>query len=188
MTTVDAVQLEVKVKDLYRHVARDPGGPFHFPLGRALATRLGYPERWLREVPAGAVDSFAGVGYLFDLAELRPGEHVLDLGSGSGMDTFVAAALVGPSGRVVGVDMTAEQVAKARRLAAGAGTTNVTTCGRPASEERRSRRHTGATSRPRASPSRTPRERLRVPLPAGTKRQREIRREERLAGGVQAHQ
>jgi SAM-dependent methyltransferase len=125
MTMVDAIQLEVAVKDLYRHVAQDPGGPFHFPLGRALATRLGYPERWLHEVPAGAVESFAGVGYFFDLADLRPGERVLDLGSGSGMDAFVAARRVGRSGRVVGIDITAEQLQKARRLAAEAGVMNV---------------------------------------------------------------
>ena len=125
MTTVDTAQLEEKVKDLYRQIARHPRGNFHFPLGLALAERLGYPERWLREVPPGAVESFAGVGYFFDLADLRPGEHVLDLGSGAGMDAFVAARLVGPAGRVTGVDITAEQLDKARRLASEAGITNI---------------------------------------------------------------
>jgi arsenite methyltransferase len=121
MTTVDAIELETKVKDLYRHVAEQPHGAYHFEMGRALAERLGYPADLLDRIPGGAVESFAGVGYFVDLADLRPGERVMDLGSGSGMDTFVAATLVGSSGRVVGVDFTVEQLAKARRLATAAG-------------------------------------------------------------------
>jgi arsenite methyltransferase len=119
--TVDTTQLEGKVQRMYRAVATDPGGEYHFELGRPLAERLGYPAQVLDGIPAGAIESFAGVGYFFDLAELGEGEHVIDLGSGSGMDVFFAATQVGPTGRVVGVDFTAEQLAKARRLATESG-------------------------------------------------------------------
>jgi SAM-dependent methyltransferase len=101
---------------MYRDVAERPGAGYHFELGRALAERLGYPAGQLDAVPAGAVESFAGVGYFFDLLDLRRGESVVDLGSGSGMDSFIAAQRVGPTGRVVGVDMTPEQLSKAERL------------------------------------------------------------------------
>jgi arsenite methyltransferase len=119
--TVDTRELDEKVKRMYRAVATDPGADFHFELGRRLAERLGYPAEVLDRIPNGAIESFAGVGYFFDLAGLRTGEAVVDLGSGSGMDVFFAAALVGAAGRVVGVDFTADQLAKARRLAAQGG-------------------------------------------------------------------
>jgi ubiquinone/menaquinone biosynthesis C-methylase UbiE len=125
-TTVDRAELEAKVKDMYRRVARAPHGEFHFEMGRALAERLGYSPADLDLVPAEAIESFAGVGYHFALAELRDGESVLDLGSGSGLDTFIAALKVGTSGRVVGVDMTEEQRTKAERLRDRGGFTNVT--------------------------------------------------------------
>jgi arsenite methyltransferase len=118
---VDTQELEAKVKDMYRHVAEEPDGNYHFELGRPLAEHLGYPADVLDRVPAGAIESFAGVGYFFDLAELSDGENVADLGSGSGMDVFFAAVGVGPSGTVVGVDFTAEQLEKARRIADQAG-------------------------------------------------------------------
>jgi ubiquinone/menaquinone biosynthesis C-methylase UbiE len=120
-TQVDVEELEAKVKDMYRHVAEEPAGDYHFELGRRLADRLGYPADVLDEIPDGAVESFAGVGYFFDLAELNDGETVVDLGSGSGMDVFFAATQVGSSGRVIGVDFTTEQLGKARRLAEEAG-------------------------------------------------------------------
>lgn len=125
MADLDTSLLEAKVKDMYRRVALDPHGSFHFEMGRDVAERLGYPSEKLGLVPSPAVESFAGVGYFFDLAGLRPGEQVLDLGSGSGLDAFLAAALVGPTGRVIGVDFTPEQVHKARRLASDAGIDNV---------------------------------------------------------------
>jgi ubiquinone/menaquinone biosynthesis C-methylase UbiE len=121
MAEVDTQALEAKVRQLYRRVAEDPHGTFHFEMGRALADRLGYATDVLDRIPAGAVESFAGVGHFFDLADLREGEQVIDLGSGSGMDAFYAAQVVGPSGRVVGIDFTREQLDKARRLAADAG-------------------------------------------------------------------
>src|SRR5215213_11644008 len=115
--TVDPDELTTKVQRMYRAVATQPHGTYHFELGRALAERLGYPGELLDWIPDGALESFAGVGYFFDLADLRGGESVLDLGSGSGMDVFAAAVQVGPLGRVAGVDFTSEQLAKARRLA-----------------------------------------------------------------------
>jgi len=115
-TVVDATELERKVKDMYTRVALDPQGEFHFEMGRAMAHRLGYTDAELDAAPAEAIESFAGVGYYFDLADLRPGEHVVDLGSGSGMDSFIAAHMVGRDGQVTGVDMTDAQLAKAERL------------------------------------------------------------------------
>lgn len=124
-TTVDKLELETKVKEMYRHVAHEPGGNYHFELGETLALRVGYDAESLRNVPPGAVESFAGVGFFFDLADLSSGEAVVDLGSGSGMDALYAADLVGPTGRVVGIDFTIEQLEKARKLAAGAGADHV---------------------------------------------------------------
>jgi arsenite methyltransferase len=123
--TVDTQELEAKVKDMYRHVAEEPRGKYHFEMGRPMAERLGYPPDVLDRIPDGAIESFAGVGYFFDLAKLREGESVIDLGSGSGMDVFFAALQVGKSGSVVGIDFTAEQLDKARGLAGEAGVDQV---------------------------------------------------------------
>ena len=116
-TVVDATDLERRVKDMYTQVALDPQGRFHFEMGRAMARRLGYTDGELDAAPAESIESFAGVGYYFDLANLRPGEHVVDLGSGSGMDSFIAARKVGHGGHVTGIDMTEAQLSKADGLA-----------------------------------------------------------------------
>jgi len=121
MSAVDVAVLRDRVREMYREVAEEPGGDFHFETGRALAARLGYHPEWLDAVPAEALASFAGVGHMLDLAAIEPGETVLDLGSGSGTDAFIAASLTGILGRVVGVDMTEAQLLKARRLAVGFG-------------------------------------------------------------------
>jgi SAM-dependent methyltransferase len=113
---VDVKRLDVEVTAMYRRVARGDDAALHFEIGRALAERLGYPAWLLDAIPVQALASFAGVGHHLDIAALRPGEAVLDLGSGSGTDVFCATVLVGQSGRVVGVDMTNEQVAKAASL------------------------------------------------------------------------
>jgi SAM-dependent methyltransferase len=113
---IDSEELEGAVKEMYREVAEGAETELHFKTGRGLATRLGYEPAVLDRVPAEAIDSFAGVGFFHDLAAAGEGNSVLDLGSGSGTDVFYAAALVGGSGRVVGVDFTPEQLAKARRL------------------------------------------------------------------------
>jgi ubiquinone/menaquinone biosynthesis C-methylase UbiE len=123
---VDRIALEAKVKDMYTQVAENPHGEFHFEMGRAMAERLGYAPADLDRIPRDAIDSFAGVGHYFHLAAIEPGERIVDLGSGSGMDTFVAALKTGPTGRVVGIDMTDAQLAKSRRLAQGANFRNVT--------------------------------------------------------------
>ena len=115
--TVDTRELESKVKAMYRDVAEQPEAEYHFEMGRPLAERLGYPPDVLDRIPGGAIESFAGVGYFFDLAALHEAETVVDLGSGSGMDVFFAATQVGSRGRVIGVDFTVEQLDKARRLA-----------------------------------------------------------------------
>ncbi len=124
-TTFDPKELETKVKAMYRSVAQEPSGSFHFEMGRALAERLGYPSADLDSVPAEAIESFAGVGYYFHLADLKAGETAVDFGSGSGMDSFIAASKVGPRGKVFGIDMTDEQRAKAERLRVRDGYTNV---------------------------------------------------------------
>jgi ubiquinone/menaquinone biosynthesis C-methylase UbiE len=122
---VDVERLEREVKAVYRDVARTPEGEFHFEMGRPLAERLGYPSEDLDRVPREAIDSFAGVGYHFDLAGIEEGDAVLDLGSGSGMDAFVAALHVGETGSVTGLDMTDDQLEKARRLRDEMGFENV---------------------------------------------------------------
>jgi arsenite methyltransferase len=116
MITVDVKDLEAKVQEMYREVAENPGGEFHFEMGRALAERLGYPAADLDRVPPEAIESFAGVGYFFGLAALKQGDCVVDLGSGSGMDTFLAALYVGSTGKVIGIDMTDAQRRKAEGL------------------------------------------------------------------------
>jgi arsenite methyltransferase len=121
----DPKELQDKVKAMYRDVAQHPEGEFHFEMGRALAERLGYPPADLDRIPAESIESFAGVGYYFHLADPKAGETVVDLGSGSGMDTFIAALKVGPSGRVIGIDMTDEQLSKASRLRDRDGFANV---------------------------------------------------------------
>lgn len=113
---VDASELEQKVKKMYSDVALNPKGEYHFEMGRGLAEKLGYEKNDLDRIPAAAIDSFAGVGYYFDMADIKEGEQVLDLGSGSGMDVFVAALKVGSAGHVSGADMTDEQLKKSESL------------------------------------------------------------------------
>ena len=125
MNTVDTHEVENKVKDMYERVAHDPHGDFHFEMGRALAERLGYSPYDLDRVPAPSIESFAGVGHHFELAALQSGERVLDLGSGSGLDSFVASLKVGPTGQVVGIDMTIGQLEKATELRQRGGFSNI---------------------------------------------------------------
>jgi arsenite methyltransferase len=122
---LDTTELEQRVKRMYEEVALEPEREFHFETGRPLAERLGYPPDELDRIPAAAIDSFAGVGYFLDLAAIEPGEAVLDLGSGSGTDSFLAALAGASKSRVVGVDMTEQQLSKARRLAVEAGFSTV---------------------------------------------------------------
>src|SRR5215468_9232876 len=98
---VDALRKEVQNK--YREVALDPHGAHHFHTGRYLARHLGYDAVFTASLPDAAVESFAGVANLFTMHPFAEGERVVDVGSGGGFDSFVAADLVGESGRVVGV-------------------------------------------------------------------------------------
>lgn len=122
---LDTADLTERVKGMYQEVALHPEHDFHFETGRPLAERLGYPVADLDRIPAAAIDSFAGVGYFLDLAAIAPGETVLDLGSGSGTDSFLAALVAGRAGSVIGIDMTTEQLTKATDLATDAGIANV---------------------------------------------------------------
>lgn len=122
---LDVGLLKAEIRTTYASVSQEPEKDFIFPTGRAWAADLGYPPELLNRVPEASAESFAGVANPFSLGALRPGEHVLDLGCGAGTDTLVAAQMVGPGGRVTGIDMTPEMLAKARASAAEMGAENV---------------------------------------------------------------
>ena len=121
---IDVEVLKSEIKKTYASVSDDPEKDFVFPTGRPWAEDLGYPEE-LANVPETAVESFAGVANPFSLGRLQPGERILDLGSGAGTDSLVAAQMVGASGRVTGIDMTPEMLERARRSAEAMGAVNV---------------------------------------------------------------
>jgi arsenite methyltransferase len=123
-TELDVALLKSEIRRKYASVSTEPEQHFVFPTGGSWAEDLGYPEE-LANVPESAVQSFAGVANPFSLGRLERGERVLDLGSGAGTDSLVAAQMVGPGGRVTGIDMTPEMLAKARDAAAEMGATNV---------------------------------------------------------------
>lgn len=118
-------ELRRAIQEEYQVVAETPDHGFHFHTGRPLATMLGYEKAWLNGIPAASLDSFAGTGNPFSLGQLKPGERIVDVGSGAGIDSLIAARMVGPEGRVVGVDMTPAMLVKARRAAQQAGLDNV---------------------------------------------------------------
>jgi len=121
---IDVELLKREIKKTYSSVSEEPSRDFIFPTGRAWAVDLGYPPE-LNGVPDAAVESFAGVANPWVLGRLAPGERVLDLGSGAGTDSLIAAQMVGEHGRVTGIDMTPQMLAKARAATAEMGASNV---------------------------------------------------------------
>jgi SAM-dependent methyltransferase len=122
---LDTDVLRQAIQDEYAEVAANPEKGFHFHTGRPLARMLEYADEWLEGLPESSIESFAGTGNPFSLGELRPGERVVDVGCGAGIDSLIAAKKVGPDGRVIGVDMTPSMLEKARQGAQEAGLRNV---------------------------------------------------------------
>jgi len=122
---LDTDQLRQAIQDEYAAVARSPQQGFHFHTGRPLAHLLGYEQAWLDGIPENSLESFAGTGNPFSLGALQRGQRVVDVACGAGLDSLIAARMVGPQGRVIGVDMTTAMLEKARRGATDAGLTNV---------------------------------------------------------------
>jgi SAM-dependent methyltransferase len=122
---LDHDKLRHAIQEEYEEVALNPEKGFHFHTGRRLAGILGYDETWLQGIPESSIESFAGTGNPFSIEELKPGEKVVDIGCGAGIDSIIAARMVAPTGQVVGVDMTPNMLEKARRAAGEAGIENV---------------------------------------------------------------
>jgi len=122
---VDTATLRKAIQDEYREVAEHPDKGFHFHTGRRLTQIVGYKDEWLVGVSERAIETFAGTGNPFAMGELGPGERVVDVGSGGGIDSLVAARMVGPTGQVVGVDMTPAMLERARAAAAQSAVENV---------------------------------------------------------------
>lgn len=122
---VDVEMLRCEIQNQYTDVANEPDKGFIFCTGREHALKLGYDEELLDSIPEGAIESFAGMGNPFNLGALRPGEHVVDVGSGAGIDSLVAGQQVGAEGHVIGIDITDKMVAKARSAAEEAGLEHV---------------------------------------------------------------
>jgi arsenite methyltransferase len=124
-SALDVDTLREAIREEYAEVAANPQKGFHFHTGRPLARMLEYADEWLEGLPESSIESFAGTGNPFSLGEILPGERVVDVGCGAGIDSLIAAKKVGPEGRVIGVDMTSSMLEKARRSAKAAGLGNV---------------------------------------------------------------
>lgn len=122
---IDAETLRNAIKSEYKEVADHPDRGFHFHTGRRLTRILGYQDEWLEGVSELAIESFAGTGNPFAMGQLAAGERIVDVGSGGGIDSLIAARMVGPAGQVVGIDMTPAMLEKARAAAAESGIENV---------------------------------------------------------------
>jgi SAM-dependent methyltransferase len=122
---LDVEALREAIRAEYATVAAEPERGFHFHTGRPLARLLGYDDSWLECVPERTIASFAGTGNPFSMGVLARGEHVVDVGSGAGIDSLIASRMVGPEGRVVGVDMTRPMVERARESAVAMGAMHV---------------------------------------------------------------
>lgn len=127
-TTKNLFELEdlrQAIQGEYSEVAQHPEKGFHFHTGRPLAAMLDYKEAWLDGIPEDSIESFAGTGNPFSLGELKPGDNIVDVGSGAGLDSLIAGRKVGPNRQVIGIDMTAEMLDKARKSAGLSGISNV---------------------------------------------------------------
>jgi arsenite methyltransferase len=122
---VDTDEVREAIKAEYSEVAASPDKGFHFHTGRTLAGIVGYQDEWLEGIPEKSIESFAGTGNPFAMGELQAGENVVDIGSGAGIDSLIAGKMVGAEGKVIGVDMTPEMLAKARGAAEQAGMSQV---------------------------------------------------------------
>ena len=122
---VDIESLRSAIIEEYQAVAKDPHQGFHFHTGRTLIQLVGYEPEWLEGIPESSIEAFAGTGNPFSLGAILIGENVVDVGSGAGIDSLIAAKMVGPGGRVIGVDMTPEMRERARTAAEEANLTNV---------------------------------------------------------------
>ena len=124
-STLDRKALRIAIQEEYEVVACEPKRGFHFHTGHPLAQRLKYAEGWLTNVPEGSIESFAGTGNPFSMGELKPGERVVDVGCGAGIDSFIASRMVTPTGQVIGIDMTLAMLDKAKASASAVGIDNV---------------------------------------------------------------
>lgn len=122
---LDVDTLRQAIQEEYAEVAANPDKGFHFHTGRPLARMLEYADEWLEGIPESSMESFAGTGNPFSLGGILPGERVVDVGCGAGVDSLVAAKMAGPTGRVIGVDMTPSMLEKARHAADETGLANV---------------------------------------------------------------
>jgi len=122
---LDLGSLRQAIQEEYTAVAQEPGRGYHFHTGRPLARMLGYHDDWLEGLPEGSIASFAGTGNPFRIGQLQPGERVVDIGSGAGLDSLIAAKMVGPDGQVIGVDMTGAMLEMARKSVREGGPDNV---------------------------------------------------------------
>jgi SAM-dependent methyltransferase len=123
--SVDLESLRFAIQKEYEQVALEPERGFHFHTGRPLARLLGYPDEWLDKIPELSIESFAGTGNPFSLGELKPGDRIIDVGSGAGIDSLIAARMVAPNGEVIGIDMTPAMLEKASRASEESGLQNV---------------------------------------------------------------
>ena len=124
-SALDVDTLRQAIQEEYAEVAANPEKGFHFHTGRPQARILEYADEWLEGIPESSIESFAGTGNPFSLGELRPGERVVDVGCGAGIDSLIAAKKVGPEGHVIGVDMTLSMLEKARQAANEVGLANL---------------------------------------------------------------
>jgi arsenite methyltransferase len=126
LTSRDKQRIDASIRDKYIRVAAGPEGLFHYPTGRAGLEALNYNPDIIRDLPEPVIASYCGVGNPFSLGPIQPGETVLDIGCGAGVDGIIAAKMVGPSGRVTGIDLVPEMLARARENARLARVANVT--------------------------------------------------------------